>query len=139
MKLSYICLPLVLACATGSIQAAEPPPVTPPAPAPATFDSITKDSLVVMADLAAVLVEIKDEATAKAAKDKLGAIAKRMAVLGKQKDALPQPTLEQAEKLKAAFGKQLDEAYAKMMAESTRVSKIPEAGKIFEEAMKDAK
>jgi hypothetical protein len=132
MKLAALWIPLVLLCASFSVTAAD----APAAPA-ATHDQLIKDSLAVITEMSAVLVEIKDEASANANKDKIVALSKRMAEINKQKKALGKPSPEEVTKQKETYGKQMEEAITKLTTESTRIAAIPAAQKVLEDATKD--
>ena len=131
MKRAAVWVLLLLICISFSAAAADVPPV------PVTHDQLIKDSLAVMAEMSAVLVVIKDEASANANKEKIAALAKRMGEIKKQKKELPKPTPEEIAKQKETYGKQMEEAMTKLETESTRIAGIPAAQKVLEDATKD--
>src|SRR5262249_34209802 len=94
-------------------------------------DGIMKDTLAMMNDMTSVLASIKDEASAKAASQKLQDRGKKGEEIKKRGEAL-KIQKDQEESLKKKYEPQLKEATEKLMKETFRVATVPGAA----EAMK---
>lgn len=80
-----------------------------------TQESLADESMPIMRDMVATLETVKDEASAKAAKPKLEAIAKKMKSLEERRAKLPMPTEADMKAIFDKHGKEMEELQKKMV------------------------
>jgi hypothetical protein len=90
-----------------------------------THESVVKDMLGTVEQIIMVLTNVKDEASAQAARPELKKAGLRMQELRRQAREMKQPTREEKELLEKKYKNQFDEVLKKLRAESLRVKGIP--------------
>ena len=80
-----------------------------------THAKLADESMPIMRDMVATIETIKDEATAKSAKPKLEAIAKKMKSLEERRNKLPAPTEAEFKAMLEKHGKEMEELQMKMV------------------------
>lgn len=81
-----------------------------------THESLAAESMPVMRDMVATLETVKDEASAKAAKPKLEAIAKKMKAIDERRRKLPAPTEADIKAMLEKHGDEMEKLQEKMIA-----------------------
>ncbi|HQY87704.1 MAG TPA: hypothetical protein PK402_03535 [Tepidisphaeraceae bacterium] len=80
-----------------------------------THAKLADESMPIMRDMVATISTIKDAATAKSARPKLEAIAKRMKALEERRSKLPAPTEAEFKAMLEKHGKEMEELQMKMV------------------------
>jgi hypothetical protein len=94
-------------------------------PGAPTFDSVLKEMLVLVERMTGTLANVKDEASAAAAKADLEKTAQRFIEIRKQAEAMKPPDKKQREELIREYTQKLVEAQKKLFIEISRVSQVP--------------
>lgn len=81
-----------------------------------SHEKVAADSIPVLRDMAATIETIKDEASAKAAKPKLEAIAKKMKSLKERRNKLPAPTEADIKAMLEKYGDEMEAIQRRMLA-----------------------
>lgn len=102
-----------------------------------TQESLTKDEIAKMKELAAVLHGVTDESSAKSAVDKVKSISADMKKIQADMNALPKPTDAEAKKILTDNEKEMSEAFSSLTGEVMRISMNPTLSKPLDAAMKD--
>jgi len=101
-----------------------------------TFDSLAGKMLARINELNAVLKDVSDEASAKAAVPRIKAIQAYLLDVGKQMNALGKPTTQQSREIEDKYGKDGRAAATSLAAEMQRIAgdlKLAEAKKALDE------
>lgn len=102
-----------------------------------SHEKVMGDMVGQMKEFAGTLETIKDEASAKAASDKLNKIAASMKDLKARADKLGKPSADVEKALKEKYEKDMTEVMGKFMGSAMRIGMNPELGKHVEKAMEE--
>lgn len=97
-----------------------------------THESLAEDQMKVMEDVVATLKTVKDEATAKAAAEKLKTLKAKGDELEKQMKELGEPPAE----LKTKYDEKAKKVAGELVGEMIRIQGIPDAAKHLNEVFK---
>ena len=100
-----------------------------------THESVTKERIDKVQELADVLKTIKDEASFEAAKPKLEKLKKEVDELKKKTDALGKPPPEVVKKLEEKYQKDLEKAQGELLAQMMRIGADPKIAPRLKDAM----
>jgi hypothetical protein len=96
-------------------------------------ETVAKDMLDTLGQITTVLVNIKDEPSADAARPDLKKAAVRMQDLRKRAKEMKQPTKEEKDALERRYKDKFDDALKKLRTESLRVKGIPGGAEALKE------
>jgi hypothetical protein len=91
-----------------------------------THESLTKEGIDLMGEYIDTLDKINDEESAKAAKPKLEALAKKGQDLKKRMEAIGKPSKEEEERLQKKFSGDIAKLAPKMFGAMAKLQKYPE-------------
>jgi hypothetical protein len=100
-----------------------------------THESVLKDSIAKLKEVATILEGVTDEASAQAAKPKLQAISTQLKELKTKMDQLPKPSADEEKRLKEKYEPQMKEMMPKLMAQMMRVAMDPKLGPIIKDSL----
>jgi outer membrane PBP1 activator LpoA protein len=100
-----------------------------------THESVMKESLDKLNEVATILEGVKDEASAKEAKPKLAAIAARLKELKTKMDQLPKPSADEEKRLREKYEPQVRELLPKLQTQMARVALDPKLGPLIKDSL----
>jgi hypothetical protein len=90
-----------------------------------THESIRKDAVAKMKEIVAIMKDVKDEKSAKAARPKLEAAKKELDAMKAEDDALPKISAEEDKRLDDKYNPEVEKVMKEIMTEGERISKDP--------------
>jgi hypothetical protein len=96
-------------------------------------EDLAAEQVSTMEEMVSVLQNIKDEASAKASKDKLAAVLKRMDDINQREAKLPQPTEAEVDAIDQKHGKRMEELMMKFAAEAMRIQFDPKIRAVLDD------